>query len=1306
MIMIPEPEDRLIHHEHRPTARAGASPALVPFVSELARRWIRDYPDATSRRLAGTVVFADIAGFTRLTERLAASGRFGAEEMSDHLDLVLSKLLEAAYGFGGWLVKWGGDALLLMFEGPDHVRRACAGSAAMRGSMAQAGLLETSVGRVRLRMSVAVHTGVFDFAFVGPVHRELLITGRAATQTARLESMAEAGEILLSAPTAAALPQRCRGRRKGNGILLAHSPECSVPGPGDGDGGDLEVTGLLPQLVFDHLSAGGGSGEHRQVAVGFLGFSGMARVRRSRGARAATDALEHVIGVTQQLCQRYEVSFHETDIAPDGGKVMLVAGAPHGVDEPAEAMLCTLRSVLDDPGALSLRAGVTTGRVFTGAVGPAFCRSYSVKGDVVNLAARIMGKTPPGKLWTLPAVTDASRTRFGLEPVPAFPVKGKAAKVSAVSVGSPSARTEAAADLPLIGRDNEIAVLHDALARARSGAGHCVEILGEAGTGKTRLLSEAAQRAGGMTVLATAAEPFRVASPYAVARSLLLEATGLASLHLDALPAAIRDWVRERRPELEAWLPLLGTVLQTSFPETVQTAELAEEFRAERLRTLILEVLAAALPGPALLIVDDMQFVDAASRDVLRRLTGWVADRPWLLVVASRSEPPGGTPSSVRLVQVTLPRLSTVAAEVLVCADTDDDPLPPHVVSAVVERGDGNPLFLRQLARTAHIGTGSAELPDSVETVVTAQIDRLPPTARDVLRAAAVIGMHVHRSLLGELFRGESDRPAVAAAVDQLSDFLGPDGTELRFRQAVIREAAYDGLPYRRRAELHARLAQLLDARAGSSDAGAAVRSLHHFHAGDHEAALRLSRYAANRASAAYANVEAAVLYQRSLDSARRIPGITPQERADLLEHLGDVQLRLGEYDDSDLSYAAAQRLLRDDPLSVARIGMKTARSASQRGAYELTLRRLRRVTRLLATVTDPAAHEVRLDATMRTAFTRFRQGRLAAARESCMEVLACGDERANPDVVADALGMLDVIDIDLGLGADGDRSRQALQLYTRLAGLAGQARMHNQLGYCAYFEGRWDDAVSSYRQAQQLYERLGDLPNAAVNDANVAEILVDQGRLDEAEVALQQALRIWRASGADNDAAFGFVLLGRVRARQGRYDEAEQLIGEARRRFSDQGARAEVVDADTYLAECLLLRGCAGEALSQVELTLAAAGRLSEHPSQAPLLYRIAGASHDVLGDQAAADAAFAAALDLARLRKANHELAFTVAAMAARAQRNGTRLDRALVTEAIPLQRRLGVVVDLSGYEAGSSAATAPDQRPPIEDSLTLSD
>jgi tetratricopeptide (TPR) repeat protein len=496
----------------------------------------------------------------------------------------------------------------------------------------------------------------------------------------------------------------------------------------------------------------------------------------------------------------------------------------------------------------------------------------------------------------------------------------------------------------------------------------------------------------------------------------------------------------------------------------------------------------------------------------------------------------------------------------------------------------------------------------------------------------------------------------------------------------VIRDTAYEGLAFRRRAALHGRLAQLLTERhRDDPESIDAILSLHYFEAGDNDAALRTSRAAADRAADAHANNEAAALYRRAIAAADRLTGVDVAVRAELFERLGDVQVRLGEYDRGDLSHSTAARLLRADPMVVARIGLKRARSAARMGAYDASLRRLRRVAEAVEGLSGPVAADLRVEMHMNIGFTQFQQGRLAAARVSCQYAVEHGDARRTPEVVADALAVLDIVEVNLGLPVDGRRARRALRLHERRGDLAGQARVLTQIGYRAYFDGRWNDAVGFYTEARELVERLGDSSNVAVANGNIAEILLDQGRIEEAEVALREAIRVWRSSGSENDVAFGRVLLGRALARQGRYDDAQAQLDQARTCFVEQGAKMDVVDADVFQAECLLLRGEHPAALALAEASLLAAGRLSEQPAQAPLLYRVMGACHDALGSVREADLAYERALTVARQRGAAHEIAFTIAAMAERTRLAGRAFDEALLAEVPPLRRRLGLVIDL---------------------------
>ncbi len=188
---------------------------LQPYLPRLVLDWQQTTPDALVREIEGSMVFVDISGFTKMSERLARQGKVGAEEVSDVIGDTFETLLAEAYARGGSLIKFGGDALLLFFEGQRaRPSRGCAAHG-MRAELRRVGTFETTSGKVTLRMSVGAHTGLFHFFLVGGSHRELIVAGPAATETVTMEGAASAGQILLSPALAAALPCReSRARRR------------------------------------------------------------------------------------------------------------------------------------------------------------------------------------------------------------------------------------------------------------------------------------------------------------------------------------------------------------------------------------------------------------------------------------------------------------------------------------------------------------------------------------------------------------------------------------------------------------------------------------------------------------------------------------------------------------------------------------------------------------------------------------------------------------------------------------------------------------------------------------------------------------------------------------------------------------------------------------------------------------------------------------------------------------------------------------------------------------------------------------
>src|SRR4051794_36686823 len=194
---------------------------LRPYVPRALLDWDR-HGGAPIRLVEGSLVSADISGFTKISERLAGLGRHGAEELTDLLNHCFDGMIAICDLGGGDVLKFGGDALLVLFTGPQHAQRACDAAIDMRESIARP-LTTTSGQSVKLGMSVGVHSGVFTLFVVDVGHRELFVTGPAATRTVMCEGEAKSGQILVTDETAGLLHPSLLGARHPEGRLLRRS---------------------------------------------------------------------------------------------------------------------------------------------------------------------------------------------------------------------------------------------------------------------------------------------------------------------------------------------------------------------------------------------------------------------------------------------------------------------------------------------------------------------------------------------------------------------------------------------------------------------------------------------------------------------------------------------------------------------------------------------------------------------------------------------------------------------------------------------------------------------------------------------------------------------------------------------------------------------------------------------------------------------------------------------------------------------------------------------------------------------------
>jgi class 3 adenylate cyclase/tetratricopeptide (TPR) repeat protein len=1243
----------------RPARRADDQRRLDAYVPPVLLRQLADGPPAPVRTQDATVLFADITGFTKLSERLARRGREGAEELTQAIDTTFGALLDVADRNGGDLLKHSGDALLLLFEGDGHVARACDSASGMRRALREVGRLRTSAGPATLRMSQGIHSGEFHLFLVGESHRELLLTGQGATAVVAMEKAAGAGDILLSPATAKRLPAESLGAAKGSGILLAATPAVEAAPAREiaGDVANDDVAACLSTAVRAHVAGSAPPPEHRNVTVAFLRFEGTDELIAREGPERAAARLDELMAIIQRAVDEQDVCFLESDVDADGGKVMLTAGAPRIIGDDEERMLLALRRIVEAGPPLPVRIGVNGGNVFCGDLGTSYRRKYAVMGDTVNLAARLIGKAPPGAICVTRGPLERSPTRFTLTALEPFTVKGKRRPVSAwlagPAIGS-RAREKVPERFPLVGRQREMAALQDALNLARGGTGRLVEIVGEPGIGKTRLLEELHDRAPDLRRLQATCEAYTASTPYVAWRELLRQLIGVAGdAPDDVVLERLRAHLEEADPALLPWVPLIAVALEVAVPPTPEVDALADEFRAARLHEVVVSFLWRALSEPTLLEFRDAHLMDHASAALLGAVAHAAIEAPWLVVVTCRDAGTGfSAPRGLGVVRLELQPLEPIDALALAETVTEETPLPPHVVKLAADRSAGSPQFLRDLLRAAQADEGAGALPVSMEAAAMARLDLLSAEDRALICRAAVLGVTFDPQLLADVLE-PGTRPPDERTWARLWRYFDPtDDGHMQFKRPIVREAAYANLPFGTRRLLHCRVGERIEREAGErADEHAAQLSLHYSLAGQHEKTWHYARIAAQRASDRFAHADAAALYGRALDATRSLD-VKPQERVDVWEGLGVARAYTGELAGASEAFTAARRIVADDPVRTADLLHRHARVEFRAGRVVPAVRWTRRGLRVLERVEGPEAAGVRAHLTAMLATLRQRQGRMEEAIELCHGAIAEAESAGADAAVANACFILDWALVDSGRARDAVYSERALDIYAELGQLDRQATVLNNMGAWAYLDGRWDEAVGLYRQGAQLELRAGDVGGSAFGDCNVAEVLADQGRLEEAEALLWRARRTWRSTSDEWGVASADALLGRVAMRDGRHDEGIELLRQAYVAFSELHATADVTWVEALTAEAYAMARRPEAALNAADLLLAG---LPSGARLTALLHRVRGFAFAQLGDLGSAEEELEASLADARALEEDYEVVLTLDALQHIASRTG---------------------------------------------------
>jgi class 3 adenylate cyclase len=649
-------------------------------------------------------------------------------------------------------------------------------------------------------------------------------------------------------------------------------------------------------------------GERKQVTVLFADLKGSMELLADRDPEEARQLLDPVLERMMAAVHRYEGTVNQ--VMGDG--IMALFGAPIAHEDHAvracyaalrmqEAVKQYAAEVQRRHGVpIHMRVGLHAGEVVVRSIGNDLHMDYTAVGQTTHLAARMEQMAMPGSILITPTVLGLVEGFVQVKALGALPVRGLRDPVEVYEVtgaGMVRSRLQAAAARGLtrfVGRQAELTTLQQALAQASAGHGQVVALVGEAGVGKSRLVYEYthSHRTQGWRVLESASVSHGKATPYLPVMDLLKR-----YCHVDdsddgrTIRAKVTGQVLTLDETLQDTGPALLTLLDALPDDSPFLTLDPPQRRQHTLDALKRVLLRESQVQPLLLVFEDLHWIDTETQALLDGLVESLPTARLLLLVNYRPEYQHSWGSKTYYTQLRLDPLPPASADKFLQALLGDDPSLGPLKQLLIERTEGNPFFLEESVRT-FVETGvlvgepgayhlvqalpTIEVPATVQAVLAARIDRLPPEDKRLLQTAAVIGTDLSFTLLHAIADMSEETLPRGLAHLQAVEFLYeaqlfPE-QEYTFTHALTHEVAYGSLLLERRRVLHRRIVEALEALYPDRLAEHVEQLTHHALRGEvWDKALAYCRQAGAKAMTRSANREAVVCFEQALAACPRI---------------------------------------------------------------------------------------------------------------------------------------------------------------------------------------------------------------------------------------------------------------------------------------------------------------------------------------------------------------------------------------------------------------------------------------------------
>lgn len=1080
----------------------------------------------------GIVACLDASGFTELTRQLSIDKKYGPENLTDILNGFFRSITDLIFHYRGDVLKYAGDAIWIYFprtiDISDFFHHAL-------DTVENLNRVSAELQHSPIRIHIGAESGSFDLVSMGKEHFRLEVEplGSMIHDVMRACDLAKTDQMVVGEQLASQIPQYESLYKPETGFYLLKavgevsktifndapaSPEEEIPH-------DIRLEQYLPRNLIERAKLTStvaiAQSELRDVTVLFANF-------RTTVDQESDQSDYDVTSINDKLTSAFEIISHSggsiTRIDPyyDGHKLLVLYGAPNKhEDDELTALHCATKLLKLVDADFDLRIGLANGSLFCGDVGTDRRREYTVMGEAVNMAARLMANTSWGKILIddhlrkkLPENIRTVDERLTLKGVGENVLCHQFREISEPG-GSRSERNA------IIGRESEYQQCKSFIGAASSSEIGIMTITGEAGVGKSTLVENAINGIDDIRSIKIAGRHSFLYGQAWVARKLL---NGLFSIFRDGHYKSLGDFAVENVES--TWLPLVGDITDVSVEDNIWTKGLSQEQKRQKAAELYRLLIAAIVTEPIVIIIDDFDQSDEYSKSLLLHLLSQPEQLPGTFILIQRDDTPLGELLNTKITHLKLDPPTDSEWRSYFKIQFADGKRELELTEGLIDISKGNPQFISEFIN--HLcqqeklklnnitckyeltgSLGGAEIPTSINDIYLSRFDLLPETDKRLLKSAAVFETRFQVDALSAVI-GEDDKNSLNMQLGKLVEDgvlqYDPEYRSFGFADNAFQFIIGSCLPESFLLASHGEVAKYFES--SGETIPASILANHYFKSKQWQKAFNFSLAAADEALRLFALSDSLRLFRQ-------------------------CEVSLEQSENSDISSAEIYKFY------------------ASYNSYLVLEGDLDKAYRLLRAWKEFAENEgnttQKISAILEKAQLDWQQSKYNECREALERVLENTDIQQQISLIARTYAILAEVERRSGnFSLAQDCCRQSIDSYRDLGDYQGLSDAYNKLGLALWGEGKLDEAAESYELSLQYGKDVNGMIVQSQIENNLAIIKWEQGDLLKSEQLMRHALGITKQIGNRRDEAYVSGNLSSIQNILGRFSSSRKLLLQA----------------------------------------------------------------------------------------------------------------------------------------------------------------